>query len=290
MKSVFLHILLLVCGIQAWSQTDRLDSLLNDVLGDDKEMRSFLNPASSYYYLYGAISGDSKTYYAGRELGDDMVSLNGSLYFMHSWGFFIGASGSWYSQFDPAYGTTIASAGINKAINRKKNLAVRASYSRYFYTSADAETAYTYNNNIGTGLTWRSKWIGGRLSLNFLFGQDFGMNLTPNIFSRIPLLRFGKYNKLQLEPELSAFIGAETIESSNTGDNGQMSGTQSETATEDVYGLLNTHFYLPVCLYIGDFDLEFGYSVNIPATRDKSMSYPVSSFFSVSLGYMLPLN
>ena len=291
MKSVFLQIFLLLCGIQVWSQSDRLDSLLNDVLGNDREIRKFLNPPSSFCYLYGTIAGDSKTYYAGRELGDDMVSVNGSLYFMHSFGFFIGASGSWYSQFDPAYGTTITSTGINRAINHKNNLAFRASYSRYFYHSADAETAYRYNNNIGTGLTWKSKWIGGRLSVNLLFGHDFGMNITPNVFSRIPLVRFGKYNKIQIEPELSAFIGAETIESASTGnDNGQISGTQTETITEDVYGLLNTNFYLPVCLYIGDFDLELGYSLNIPTTQEKSISYPVSSFFSVSLGYMLPLN
>lgn len=289
MRSVVIYILLMCCGIPAWSQVDRLDSLLNDLFGNDQEMMQLLNPPSAYYYLYGAIAGNSKTYYAGRELGDNMYNFSGNLYFFHSKGFFIGASGSWYSQLDPGYNTTVVSAGINTPLNQKKNLNFRASYSRYFYNNADPGIENVFNNNLGTGLSLRNKWIGGRLSFNFLFGKDFGMNFTPTIFSHITIARFADYNKIQLAPELSVFIGSEAVEYENTGIPGNPP-QESTITTEDAYGLLNTQFYFPVCIYLGDFDFELGYSVNIPTTQDEMSTYPVSSYFSFSIGYLLPLN
>jgi hypothetical protein len=217
-----------------------------------------------------------------------MYNINGSLYFFHSKGFFIGASGSWYSQLEPGYNTTIISGGINTPLNQKKSINFRASYSRYFYNNSDPEIENVFNNNLGTGLLLRNNWIGGRLSFNFLFGKDFGMNFTPGIFSHITVARFANYNKIQLAPELSVFIGSETVEYENTGFPG--SQPQESLTTEDAYGLLNTQLYLPVCVYLGDFDFELGYSVNIPSTQDKVNTYPVSSFFSISIGYLLPLN
>jgi hypothetical protein len=291
MRTVVAYILMLICGFPAFTQTDRLDSLLNEVLGDDKEMMRFLNSPASYCYLYSGIISDSRTFYAGREIGDNMYSMNGSIYFFHSKGFFLGTSGSWYSQLDPGYSTTIITAGFYKALNRKKSIALRSSYNRYFYNTGDYETNNIFNNNIGISISIRNSWIGTRYSLNFLFGQDFGMNFTPNLFSRIPIARFGKYNSIRIEPEASLFIGSEYVEYTITDNlNSQQSGIQLSSATNDSYGLLNTQFYLPVSIYLGDFDIELGYSVNIPHSQDNSVDYPVSSFFSVSLGYLLPLN
>ena len=291
MRPVAILTLLILSGFPAWSQTDRLDSLLNEVLGNDRDMMKFLDPPSGYCYLYFGFAGDSKTSYAGRELGDNMYGINGSIYFLHSKGFYIGASGTWYSKYEPHYSTTIATAGYLKALNRKKSLTFRTTYNRYFYNNPDTATSYVYKNNLGTGLSLKNKWIGGRLSLNFLFGEEFGINVTSGIFSRFTLVRFGKHNKFQTEPEISLFIGSETVEYASAGSlSGQMSGSQLSFTTQDVYGLLNTQFYLPVCLYLGDFDIELGYAVNIPTSQDETITYPVNTFFSVSIGYILPLN
>src|SRR4030042_3773891 len=180
MKSIVIYTLLMMYGLSTWSQAERLDSLLDDVFGNDKEMIELLNPRSAYCYLYSTITGDSKTYYAGRELGDNMYNINGNLYFFHSKGFFIGASGSWYSQLDPGYNTTVVSAGINTPLNQKKTLNLRASYSRYFYNNADPEIENVFNNNLGSGLSLRNNWIGGRLS--FIFYSEKILEL---IFRRI---------------------------------------------------------------------------------------------------------
>jgi hypothetical protein len=291
MRPAAILFLLILFRLPVWSQADRLDSLLYDVLGNDREMKKLLTPPSSYCYLYGGFAFDSRTLYAGREIGEDIYTLNGSLYFLHSKGFYLGVSGAWYSQSDPGYRNTIATAGYLKALNKKNSLIFRASYNRYFYNGQDTSTSYAFRNNIGTSLSLRNKWLGGRLSINFLFGEEFGMNVTPSVFSRIALIRFGMLNKIQLEPEISLFLGSESVEYTSAGSlSGHMSGSQEEFTIKNVYGLLNTQFYIPVCIYLGDFDIELGYSVNIPTTQDKSITYPISSFFSISLGYMLSLN
>src|SRR5665811_198005 len=99
------------------------------------------------------------------------------------------------------------------------------------------------------------------------FGKEFGMNLSPEIFANISIARFGSSGKLFLAPEISLFLGSESTEYESGGsiiDNGS-----SNIYTSDKYGLLNTQFSLPVCIYAGNFDIELGYSVNIPTTQEK---------------------
>jgi len=287
MKRVFLHIIVLLVTLPAFSQTDKLDSLLNDVIWNHKDLINYADPSASFYYLYGGVAGDSKTTYAGRELEQNMVAMNGNLFFFHSKGFFIGASGIWYGQPEQRYSATIASAGMSAWLNPKKSLNGRLSYSRYFYNNSDT-LQNSFTNTIGAGLSLRNKYVGARLSINLLFGNEFGFNATPAIFSRLPVIKFRKYGKVQLEPELSALFGSEFIELESTG-MGSQQGSLTEPTTRETYTFLNTQIYLPVCVYIGDFDLEFGYSINIPHSSDEKYTYPSTSYFSFSLGYMISL-
>lgn len=200
---------------------------------------------------------------------------------------FIGASGIWYGQPEQRYGATIASAGMSTFLNHKKNVNGRLSYSRYFYKNSDT-LQHSFTNNIGAGLSIRSKYLGARLSVNLLFGDEFGFNATPAIYSRLPVIKFGSYDKVQFEPELCALFGSEIIELISTGMDGQK-GSLSESKTRETYTFLNTQFYLPLCIYIGDFDLELGYSFNIPHSADENYTYPATSYFSFSLGYMISI-
>lgn len=289
MKRITILIMLLICGLPALSQYDRIDSLLLDVFGNDKALNHLFDQPSASSYIYSGITCDSKTFYAGRELGDNMYSLNGNVYMFHSSGLYFGASGSWYSDLDPGYSLTGVTAGIRKPLNQKKNLSFRISYSRYFFNSADSATENVSKNNLGGGLLLRNNWIGGLLSFNVLLGKEFSMNLSPAIYSNITLARFGGFGKILLTPELSIFIGSETIEYENG--SSIIDQLSSTSATTDKYGMLiNTQAYLPVCVYIGNFNIEFGCLVNIPTAQNKATTYPVSSFFSFSIGYLLSLN
>ena len=140
---------------------------------------------------------------------------------------------------------------------------------------------------MGTGLTLRNSWIGGYLWFNAMFGKEFGMNLSPDIFANITLVRFGSSSKLFLAPEISLFLGSETIEYQSEGS--IVDPGSAAIHTSDKYGLLNTQASMQVCVYAGNFDVELGYSLNFPTTQDQGMSYPMTSYFSFSFGYLLPL-
>ena len=287
MKKVAVQLLFLLCGLPLFSQYDRIDSLLIDVFGNEKIIGSLYGRTGSGSYLYTGLVCDSKTFDAGRELGDDMYTVNGSIFWLNSGGFYAGASGSWYSDLEPGYNSTIVTAGIRKPLNRKKNLNFRIAYSRFFFNVSDT-TEIIFKNNVGTGLSLSNSWIGGRISFNALFGKEFGMNLSSDIFANITLARFGSSGKLFLAPEISLFLGSESTEYESGGsiiDDGS-----TDIYTSDKYGLLNTQVTLPLCIYAGNFDIELGYSINIPTTQEKDITYPTTSFFSFTIGYLLPIN
>ena len=264
------------------AQYDRIDSLLLDVFGNDNMLDHVLYRPSKYSYIYSGISLDNKTYYAGRELGDDMFSANGNLFMFHRTGLYFGLSGSWYSDVDPAYYSTIVSAGFRKSLNAKKTITISAACSRLFMTRQDESIEISYKNNLGAGLFLQNRWLGGSISANLLFGNETLVTFTPAVFSNIKLLRFGTFGRIYFEPEVSAFVGSETVYKT-------LDAVNESFSTAEKYGLLNIKAYIPVSIYFSSFNLEAGYSFNIPRTQDNFIKYPVSSFFSVSLAYLLPL-
>lgn len=144
---------------------------------------------------------------------------------------------------------------------------------------------YPYKNNLNLGLSFRKKWIGARISSNHLFGEDYKISISAGVYSRVTILKFDKYNKLYIVPDLSCFFSEETA--SVTG-SGQGSADQT-SELKDVYGLLNTQLNIPVGISLSDFDIEFNYAINFPTTQDVNISYPVKAFYGFSIGYMLPI-
>jgi hypothetical protein len=285
MKSIILTTIFSVIAIIANAQADKIDSLLNDLLSNDKKVTRLLEPQNSFLVLYAGTSVENQTFYAGREIGDNMYNINSQLFMFSSKGFYLGVSGIWYSQFEPKYNNTILLAGYYKALNKKRTLAFSTSYSRNFYYQPDTSFEYLFNNNLSTSFTLKNKWIGFRLNTNVLFGKDFGINITPKLFSQITLMRFGKYNSIRFEPEALMLFSSESVEYTSSGYSGSHISDPSVT-TKDVYGMLNIQFYLPLAISLGNFEFETGYTVNMPHSMDSNIKYPVTSSISVSLGYM----
>lgn len=272
-------------GIPTFAQTDKIDSLLNDLIYNDSDPLIMPEKPVKFDFLYTGANYNSNTFYAGREIGSNMLNVSGNLFYYSSTGLFIGASGSWYNQLTPGYSNTTLSTGFSKAIDKKKLFTFRTSYSRFIYYKPDTASNYPYNNNFNLGLSFRKNRIGMRVAGNLLFGDEYKINLSTAIYSRFTLIKLGKYNKIYTAPEVSAFLGSETVSTTKT--NSQ--NTDQTTNLKDVFSLLNTQLYVPLGLSIGNFDFEFSYSVNLPTTQDVNISYPLNTFYSVSIGYMLPI-
>jgi hypothetical protein len=278
-------IILLISGIPVFAQTDRIDSLLNDLIYNDIDNLIVNEKPLKFDFIYAGTNFNSNTYYAGREVGSDMYNISGHFFYYSSTGLFAGASGIWFDQLTPSYRLTRLSVGFSKTIDKKKLFSFGTSYSHILYYKPDSINQFPYKNNLNLGLSFRKKWIGARISGNILFGEESLVTISPGVYSRFTLIKLGQYNKVYAAPELLAFFGPETVETkiSNSQD------TQTSTDLKEVYSLLNTQLFVPIGISIGDFEFEFGYSINFPTTQDVNISYPVNSYYNISIGYFLPI-
>ena len=273
--------LMIMSGTQLFAQTDKIDSLLNDLVYNDSDPLIMPEKPVKFDFLYAGGSLSSKSFYAGREIGSDMLSITGNIFYYNSTGLFMGVSGNWYDQLTPAYSNTTVSAGFSTALDKKKLFTFRTSYSRFIYNTPDTASYYPYANNLNLGLSFRKSWIGLRVSGNLLFGDESRINISPALFTRFTIIKLGKYNKIYTAPEVSAFFTSETVSTTQN--------TDPTLNTDEVFGLLNTQLYVPLGISVGNFDFEFSLSQNIPTTNDVNISYPAKTFYSVSVGYMVPI-
>ncbi|MHB9056596.1 MAG: hypothetical protein ACYC2P_10650 [Paludibacteraceae bacterium] len=272
MKKVLIIVFLLF-EVSVSAQTDRIDSLLNDLIFSDENLLSGIEPVNSDF-LYAGLNFNNKTFFAGREIGADLINVSGHIYYFNRLGFFAGSSGVWYDQLTPGYTTTVLTLGYGLYLDKNKQFRASGSYSRFIYNS-DTTAIYPYENNANLTLSFRKNWYGARISNNLLFGSESLYTVSPSIFASFNFWNFGKNNKFHLGPEISCYFTKETI--------------NLTSIPEEKFGLLNTQFYVPLSLNLRDFELQFGYSLNFPFTRDNNVSYRMNSAFSVSTFYLIPL-
>ena len=223
----------LFTGISVFSQADHLDSLLNDLVYNESDPLIIPDKPASYNFLFAGTALNSKTMYAGREIGENMVNISGYVYYYTSSGLFVGASGRWFSQLSPGYNNTTLSVGYSKTLGSKKAFTFRSSYSRFIYSDPVLADLYPDKNSVNLGLSYRKKWFGSRMTGSLLFGEGFSPNLSMAVYSRLTLAKLGKKNTIYTSPELSLFLGTETI-SVGQGTSG------TATNTKEAFSLLNT--------------------------------------------------
>lgn len=283
MRQLLIIISLILC-LPLPAQTDRIDSLLNDLIYSDPSIMA--EEPAKFNFLYAGANYCSNTFFAGREIGSNMINFSGNLFYYHFTGLFIGTSGNWYDQSAPRYSHTTFSAGFNKALDKKKLFYFRTSYSRFLFYEPDSASYYPFKNNLNMGFSFRNNWIGSRVNGNLLFGDKSRVNVSTALYSRFTIIKLGINNKIYTAPEISAFFTSETVSTTKT-------SNQNADYTpnyKEVFNLLNTQFYVPLGLSAGNLDVEFSYSLNLPTTRDVNISYPAKTFYSVSIGYMVPLS
>ncbi|MCU4164968.1 hypothetical protein [Carboxylicivirga caseinilyticus] len=298
-KKVKILLLALFISVQLYAQrTDimdkdriaRVDSLLDDILFEDEDIYSLLEKDQTFQFLYFATNYSNRTFYAGRENGDYQSNLSGQIYYMNSAGFFAGLSGSWYNQLDPNYRSTILTVGYGQGIKNKHFFRYRLSADYFIFHVNDPEFEPIYNSSINAGITLKSKSFGTRFDGSLLVGQEVGKQFTWNNYAYLYLLRFGKYNYLRLEPEVSLFFGSEAAEFLlNEAYVDQTTNLEVDTYYKDVFTLLNTQLRLPLSLNWKNFDMQLSYIYNIPRTIGDSESYANTSYFRLSLGYIISL-
>lgn len=268
----------------------RLDSILNSVLFDDDNLSYLLGIKKNFQFLYFRSNFDTRTFYAGREIGVEQYNLSSQLYYMHSIGLYAGVSGAWYSQLDPGYRTTVLTLGYSKGLKKKQFFRYRISYDHFIFNNDDPDYEPLYNGGLNTGITLKSKTLGTRMNYYLLLGKETGSSFSWDAYSYINLVRLGTYDKIRLEPQASFYFGSEAVEyqlSESLVD--PLTNISYDSYYKDEFGLLNIQLQLPLKIKYKNFDFGAAWLYNIPQTRNEGFSYPQSSSFRFSIGYIFNL-
>jgi hypothetical protein len=276
------------------AQEDKIDAILDSMFfnTDDEILLLLAEMNRNHNFIYGRMGYDSKTVYAGREIGTDQYNLTGQLFYLNSIGLSLGVSGAWYSQMDPSYRSTVVSAGYSNGLGKNKWIRYRASYNRYFYNSDTSDFDPVYTGSVNAGLTFKAGSVGTRFDYSLLTGKEFASQASADLFGKFTLFKIGKKSKLRILPEVSFYFGSETVELERYSylTDGPQSPVDVDYTYEDRFGLMNTQLSLPLEILIGDLDIEVAYIYNINRSLDTDYTFENVSMISFSVGYFFMIN
>ncbi|MDH5399220.1 MAG: hypothetical protein OEX02_13795, partial [Cyclobacteriaceae bacterium] len=130
----YLVILLgLFLSFQASGQQTPLDSLIDYILMGDEEAIRLLDSEKDEHFLYLSTGFSPHTYYAGREIGDNILNISGQAIYLHPKGFYMGVAGGWYQQLQPQYNMTMLSVGWSDKLKKSDHLRLRGSFGHYIF-------------------------------------------------------------------------------------------------------------------------------------------------------------
>jgi hypothetical protein len=263
---------------------DTNDSLLESMVVNDIDINDLLNNTYNYKFIYVRSEFENKTYFSGKDLGVSQYNISGQAYFQGSKGFNLGIAGIRYNQFDPKYNTTILTGGYNNRVKGVKGLNIRALYSRYFFAKVDSVKTRTFNGSMDLGSTYQWKIIGSSVDFSFLLGKARSSQINWDIFADIPIIKFGLFNKLSFEPQISFFLGNETVVVNHYVNLTVFTG--DITTKKKYFGLMNTMVRIPISLTLKNLDMSAGYNFNFPQIPGSNVKPGNTSFFNLSLGYI----
>jgi len=270
------------------SQEEDLDSLLDVVLFEDEEMVSMLMGKRNYQFLYARTHFENRSYFSGRDIGIEQQNYSAQLSYFHSAGINIAVGSVWYSQFNPRLYATSLSLGYSGKFGKSNDYRYRSSYNRYFFSKMDSIDSHAFSNAFALGATIDKGIIGTRLDLALLTGEQIAGQVSWDLFADITLIKLDTYDRIKFEPEISFFLGKEIMAYYELGTPGQ---DQEYTQLEDSeFGLLNMSFKFPITIDYKNLDLEFAYNINLPNSMLSDEKLPMTTYFSLSLGYIFSLN
>lgn len=276
------------------AQEDNIDAILDSMFfsTDDDIVLMLAEINRNHNFIYGRLGYDSRTTYAGREIGTDQYNMTGQLFYLNSIGLNLGVSGAWYSQMDPSYRSTVVSAGYSKGLGKNKGIRFRVSYNRYFYNIQDSDFEPVYTGAANAGITLKAGSAGTRFDYLLFMGQEYGSQASADLFGNFKLFSIGKKAKIRILPEVSFYLSSETVEYERYSflDGGMQSPGGSEFIYEDQFGLMNTQLSIPLEISIGDLDIEVAYIYNINRSLDADYTFDNVSMISVSAGYFFMIN
>lgn len=277
----------------AHAQDLSVDSLVSEFLDTDEDMIDMLMNSGKFQFLYARTNYDSKTLFAGRDIGFQKFNGTGQLAYFHSSGISLGAAAVYYGDLVPRVSTALLMIGYNGLIAKSPDYRYRVSYDRYFFPKGDSIAKSSINSSIGLGFTVDKKIAGARFDYSLLIGSKTYSQLLAAFYGDFLLARLGKSNHIKFEPELAFHAGKDRALVTKLG---VVPGVRPIRYTiieqeQEKFGWMNTELQLPVTVSYNNFDFELGFNINFPrAVANPSETYKRTTYFNLSIGYLVDLN
>ena len=286
-KIVIVILLLPVSVFCQISEEDKeVDDIIDNLLGSDNLINDLIKSTTNYQMLQVEANYNDKTYFSGRDIGINQFNFVPQISYMHSKGFFASISGMYYSEFFPHWDYTSLSVGYGKNFGREQKFYWSTSYSRYIYSN---EIENPFENAVTASISYNSKKkiFGSAIETSFLFGEETSFQLTSTTFIDFKLYEY-KELELNIKPQLEILVAQQTIEQARI----EIKGKKEETSfvEYDEFGLLNTAIKIPIQISYKSFDVEFGYTLNIPNSLPNENSMKATGFLNLSLSYTFLFN
>ena len=266
---------------------------------------------------------------AGRDFGFEQYGLGAGLTYYHKKGPYLDVSGYWNSEIEPNYNPTIISIGYMGSIKNNFNCFVSFDKYLYNESNADADFVISYplTNSLSASGFYDVKFITLGAEYAYLFGDENTHRVRGNLIGNIRFYTKGFVKSISILPTATIMAGNQYIYTLNQNyqfrrdefieyledkygreqlqdlhkyrrrlfnalvlaEAVDFVDVNYEEISENVFGVMNYSFSLPIILYAGKFSFSLSYTYNIPvALEGETVQYDNNSYFSSTLIFNIP--
>ena len=227
-------------------------------------------------FLYASISYDEQAYFSGRDFDIDQFGLAPSLTYLSSGGTYLFAGGAYYSELDPEWDLFALGAGQFWSLGTKKQWSVSASYTRSFL-GEDSEELNTHR--LSSSVSYKLDPLQLHVAGGYLFGAEPSYYLSTSVSYDTTLAQIGTF-ELTFEPNLYLLFSQQNIIE-------QVSLFRFSESS--VFDRVNSQFEIPLSIDNNTVDITLSYVLNFPNNIFEDEDLSSSGYFSISLGWLIPL-
>ncbi|MBT4869453.1 MAG: hypothetical protein HOH06_03135 [Polaribacter sp.] len=133
----------------------------------------------------------------------------------------------------------------------------------------------------------KKRTLGTAITASYLFGTDRSYQIVSRTFANFIVKRTSSV-AMRFRPSINFIIAKQTLAFPKiVFSNGVR---VIETFSYGVFDLLNTQINLPFSVTSNSWDVELGYTINLPNAIVYEQDLKNTGFFSFSIGYMFDLN
>jgi hypothetical protein len=264
---------------------DDIDALLDELFFNDQQfINDILDSFNTYNFIYTNVSFNSNTFFSGRDSGIDQFNIVPQISYYSASGFNVSVSGMYYETFSPNWDFTNISVGYYNTIGKDKLFNYNVGYTRYFYSNG--WDTFTNSIDLSLGIRNKSRTLGTKLATSYLFGTDQSFQIMSRTYANLTLANEKNFT-LKLRPQISFIAAQQTTALEQLNIQGDV--TTVEYIYNYIFDLLNTQVSIPLNLSTKSWDFEIGYNINFPSRVETEPELKSTSFFSVSIGYLIDL-